>query len=410
MKLSIPRRSLRLAAMALALPLFAGCGDDTEDPDPTPEDKPLYALTTQVGLSTDTPQSYLVVMDSVDQPQQLSLANAIELPGRALGVGVPKSGAIYVAGSESPTVTRYTLNSAGQLEKGSTVSFEGKGVASIGEYQGQFQFISETKAYYFDTRTAQLIIWNPKDMTVTGSTSMSDLVIQGAGLSFSGMPIRQDNLLIMPAGWRPPPPTVGITKVAGVVVINTTNDSATVVKDERCGYVRDGVAGPDGMIYLATEAYGAAVRRVKGNDSPEPCLLRFNPKTLTYDQTFYKALSSFANGGTVGSIVAGPSGTAYVRVYDESKFTITADTHPRTVASAPAWKWSQLNLSTFAATPVDTLPASTGSTFLFQADDRTLFTDFASDSSSANLRELTDKSGKVTASTQGLTFSFLQLR
>ncbi len=54
--------------------------------------------------------------------------------------------------------------------------------------------------------------------------------------------------------------------------------------------------------------------------------------------------------------------------------------------------------------------ASTGSTFLFEADERTLFTEFANGSTATSLRELTDQSGKVTATLPGLGFSFLQLR
>ena len=49
-------------------------------------------------------------------------------------------------------------------------------------------------------------------------------------------------------------------------------------------------------------------------------------------------------------------------------------------------------------------------TFLFEADDRKLFTEFASGSTATSLRELTNQSGKVTASLPGLGFSFLQLR
>lgn len=408
MKFATHLRSWCLAASALALPLLAGCGEDKTEPGGTTPDTPMYAITTQI-VTTDTPQSYIILTDTLDVPETLKLETAIELPGRALGVGITKSGSLFVGGSEAPTVTRYNLTSDGKLEKAGTVSFEGKGVASIGEYQNQFQFISETKAYYFDGRTSQVIIWNPTEMTVTGTIPLSDITVSGAVLTFATQPIRRGDQVIMPLGWRPST-GVGITKQAGVIVVDSKADTATVVTDTRCGYVRDGVLGADGKVYLATEVYGAAVRRVAGGDTPVPCLLRFDPQSLTFDGSFYQDLSALVGGGTAGSLLPGPNGTAFLRVFDESLFQVQQGTHPRVLASASAWKWWQLRLDTLAATPVAALPATTGSTFLFPASDRTIFTEFTNGSAATNLRELTDGSGKVTANLPGISFSFLQVR
>ncbi|QRK05503.1 hypothetical protein JQX13_35835 [Archangium violaceum] len=412
MRFTIPLRSLRLAITVLALPILAGCPG--EDPTPTPDGgtstQSVYAITTQVRASDDS-QSYIIVTDSVDHTAPLSLDNATEVPGRALGVGIPKSGSLFVAGSEGPTVTRYNLTSDGRLEKGTSVSFANQGVLSIGEYQHQFQFISETKAYYFDGRNSKVIVWNPSDMSVTGAINLTGLAVNGAIQTFATLPIRRENQVIMPLGWRTTETGDIVTKV-GLIVVDTTNDTAKVItKDERCGYVRDGVLGPDGMLYLATEVYGSAVRRVKGATAPPPCLLRFNPQTLEFDSSFFVELEKLVNGGTAGSLLPGPNGTVYLRVFDEKSFEVKDSTVPRALASAPAWTWWQIQLGDSpTATPAVGLPASSGSTFLFEANGRTLFTEFATDSSSTSLRELTDQSGKVTATYSGVSFSFVQLR
>lgn len=404
-------RAPRLLAAALALSFVTACGDDEKptDPGPTAPTTPLYAVVTQVSTSDD-PQSYIVVTDKVDQTESLNLTTAIEINGRALGSGVPKSGSLYVSSSEGADVSRYALTTDGKLEKKETVSFSGKGVTSIGEYQGQFQFVSSTKAYYFDGRTAQAIVWNPTDMTVTGSIPLGDVTIANAITTFATAPIRLEGQVLMPIGWRPSA-GIGITKQAGLVVVNTANDTAKVIKDDRCGYVRDGVVGPDGLVYLATEAYGAAVYRMVGGETPVPCLLRYDPKTQAFDPTFFRDLSSLTGGAATGSLLAGPQGTAYLRVLDETSYTVVPGTHPRAVASAQAWRFWQLNLTNFTAALVDTLPASTGSTFLYDvADGRTLFTEFTNSSTTTNFRELSGHKGQVTMTTQGLSFSFLQLR
>ncbi|MFP2909164.1 hypothetical protein ACLESD_29810 [Pyxidicoccus sp. 3LFB2] len=401
----------RLTVTAVALSLLAACGDDKDPIDPpveTPETA-MYAAIAQVSANNES-QSYVILTDKVDHTEPLSLENAIEIPGRALGSGLVKTGSLYVSSSEGAEVSRYDLTAEGKLEKKATVSFAGRGLNSIGEYQNQFQFISATKAYYFDGRTAQVIVWNPTDMTLTSAVAIPGLATEGAITTFATHPVRTGNLVLMPVGWRPSA-GVGITKQAGLVVVDTTTDAVTLVKDDRCGYVRDGVLGTDGKVYLATEAYGAAVFRVAGGSTPVPCLLKFDPQTRTFDTTFFRELGSLTGGAATGSLLPGPQGTAYLRVLDESVYTVAPGTHPRVVASAQAWSWWQLRLDTLVATKVSTLPASTGSTFLFNVDaNRVLFTEFTNSSTSTNFRELTDHSGKVAFSTQGLAFSFLQLR
>ncbi|RYZ41879.1 MAG: MxcI protein, partial [Myxococcaceae bacterium] len=182
MKHPVAFPSLRRSAAVLALTLFTGCGD-SEEPG-TDDNGSLYAITTQL-LVEDPVQSYVVVTNQAEQTASLSLDNAIKVSGRALGVGIPKSGSLYVVSDESPVVTRYTLNGAGGLDAAGTVSFAPQGVTSLGEYQANFQFVSETKAYFFDGATAQVVIWNPTAMTVTGTLPLKALEISDTVLAFS---------------------------------------------------------------------------------------------------------------------------------------------------------------------------------------------------------------------------------
>ncbi|XXF81260.1 hypothetical protein P2318_16325 [Myxococcaceae bacterium GXIMD 01537] len=404
-------RSPRLVIASLALALLAGCGEDEPvDPEkPNENTQPAYAFVTQVSAETES-HSYIVVTDSLDHTQQLSLTTATEVKGRALISGQPKTGTFFVTGSDSATVTRYKLNNENRLEETGTLSFASKGVKSIGEYQNQLQYISETKAYYFDGAGAQIIVWNPKEMVITTTIPLPEIAIENAVTTFATLPLNRTGQVLLPVGWRPSGSVVGIVKKAGIVAVDTATDKATVVTDDRCGYVRDGVIGADGAVYLATEAYGAAVFRVKGGDTPVPCLLKFNPQTLKFDPDFYRELSQITGQATTGSLLAGPNGTAFLRVLDESVFTVQPNAHPRPVASAAAWTWWQLNFSNFSATKVAAIPPTTGSAFVFEAGNRLLFTEFTNASTETNLRELTDQSGKLTANTKGLTFSFLQLR
>ncbi|MCP3166422.1 MxcI protein [Myxococcus qinghaiensis] len=403
MKHPVAFRSLRWTLALLAPCLFAGCGDSDEDDD----NGPLYAVTTQL-LADDPVESYVVVTSQAEQTSTLSLDNAIKVPGRALGVGVHKSGTLYVVTDESAVVTRYKLNDSRGLDEAGTVSFSSLGVTSLGEYQANFHFVSDTKAYFFDGATAQVVIWNPTAMTVTGSIPLPALVIPDTVLAFSGAVARVGNQFIMPVGWRPVS-GIGITRKAGVVSIDTTTDAATIATDDRCGYTHDIAVGSDGTVFLATEAYGAAVRRVQGADAPEPCLLKFNPQTRTIDPTFYRSLEGLVGGGTAGALIPGPQGTAYVRVLDESIAPVLEGTHPRTIASGTGWQWWELNLGTLVATRKSEFPSTSGSIFLYESENQTLYTEFGAGAASTTLRVL-GESGRPTLTTRGLSFSFVQLR
>ncbi|MDC3960474.1 MxcI protein [Polyangium jinanense] len=397
---------LRLSSGLFAVALVTGCSDATTTQNGD-DNGPLYAITTQL-LVADPVDSYVIVTDQAEQTASLSLDNAVRVSGRALGVGIPKSGTVYAVSDESATVTRYKLNGSRALEPAGTVSFDSLGVTSLGEYQANFQFVSETKAYFFDGATAQIVIWNPEEMTVTGQIPLDELVTPDTVMAFSGAAIRLDDQILMPVGWRPVS-GVGITPKAGVVSIDTATDVATIATDERCGYTHDAAVGPNGKVYLATEAYGAAVRRVVGEDAPAPCLLKFDPHTRTFDQGFYRTLEELVGGGTAGTLVPGPEGTAYVRVLDETVAPVLEGTHPRTIASGTGWQWWELKLDTMTATRKDSFPATSGSVFLFESQNHTLYTEFGAGAASTTLRVLEDN-GKPTVTTEGLSFSFLQLR
>ena len=414
------RTSARLLlALSLAFTAAACNDDDDNTPDSgtntdagtdagttTP---PMYAFVAQVSVEGN-PQSYVILTETLDPATPLSTANATQINGRALGSGITKSGAIFVSSSAGATVTRYNLTASNTLEKAGEVTFAGKGVTTIGEYQNQFQFASETKAYYFDGRNSQVIIWNPKDMTLTNSISLPELTIAGSSTTFASNPIRVGTKVLMPVGWRA---GAAVTKQAGIIVVDTANDSAVLVKDDRCGYVRDGIVGTDNKVYLATEAYGAAEKRVSGTNSsvPTPCMLKFDPATNTYDANYFKDLGTLTNGGATGSLLAGPNGTGYLRVLDETVYPVAVDTNARVLASAVAWKWWKIDPAAGTnATLVDTLPASTGSSFLYEMNGRTVFSEFTNNSGTTNYRELTDLTGNLVATHQGLSFSFLQLR
>jgi hypothetical protein len=298
----------------------------------------VYALTTQVFGETET-QSYVLLTRTLDSKTSLSLDHAVvEIAGRALGTGPEGSGALFVAGELGPTITRYDLNAGGDdLSGGNSVSFLGKGITSFGEYGGQFQYASAKKAYWFDGPTAQIVVWNPTTMKVTGSVALTSLAHAEETLSFTAAPIWKGDKLYTFAAWRK---GLAITPRLAVVVLDTSKDSATIVEDTRCGYVRDGVLENDGQLYVATEAFGSAAHYLNAANPP-PCLLRFDTAKNEFDAAFKVELSSLFSGDSAGTLVVGPGNQAFLRVLDKTAIP-EGVTNPRVLGSAAAWAWAKV--------------------------------------------------------------------
>jgi hypothetical protein len=329
-------------------------------------DDALYALSAQV-YDGNTWLSYLITTPRLDA--QLGLDEATEIAGRALAVGPTNAAVTYVTTGTS--ITRYVLDGSDKLvAEQPTISFSGVGVTDIHEYGGQFVFVSPTKAYFFDGDNSQVVLWNPQSMTVGQPISLDVLSEDSEGLTitFSAAPIRIEERVFTFVGLRQ-----GVVPVAptAVVALDTKNDSANVVTDDRCGYVRDGVLAADGWIYLATEAYAAAYHRINASgDIASPCLLRFDPQAQEFDPDFHVELSSMVNGGVAGTLVVASNGSAYLKVLDEELAPISLDSNARVVASQPAWHWGKLSPGAEPAVTMLDLPATSGSITPIDLGDR----------------------------------------
>lgn len=415
-------------------PIGEGTGGDVEDASgdeggnetgSTPTEDALYVVVTQI-FSAGSATSYAIVTDSLDAEANLDTSNALELPNRVLGLGIPHSGQVFFAGRAAPTIDRYDVTDEGALIANGSVSFVNQAVESIGEYQGQLPFFDEDSAYYFDSATGQIIAWNPSDMTVIGAITPTEMPIESPfpdpisdpapappsaanRLTFSSSPIIVDSMIYLAAAWRNDDANAVGTRSA-MVALDTTTHTASVVSTDLCGYARESVLGDDGMIYVATEAFGAATYRINPDFSSSPCLLRFDPSTQTFDETpVVDLLAAAGNATAVGSIFSAGSDAAFVRVLDESLIDVTSDTPARVLASAPAWQWWRLPLTNNAMATQDTaLPASGGSSFIFDLDIGPVAVELDSTNGVTQLRSL--NGGEALATVPGLVFSIVQVQ
>lgn len=365
-----------------------------------------YAVITQIFGEGGENQSYVLLTDSLDEEIALDIGDAVlEVAGRAIGGGPEDQGVLFVASDLEPDVNRYELNEDGQLIAGPSVSFLNEGVVQFGEYGQQFQFVSSDKAYWLDGPTAQAVVWNPTDMAVTGSIDLSVLANAGEVLSFTTAPILDGDMLYAFVGWRLGPE---VPSRAAVIAIDTTDDSASVVITDDCGYVREGYLADDGYIYMATEAYGTAVYTLDTMNAAPPCLIRYDTTSGVFDESYNVALDDLLDVPT-GSLIVGPNNSVFLRWLDEA--AASAD-NPRVLASEAAWGWATLTVGdTPTASEISGLPLSGGSVVPLFLGDRVFAPVFDGRALTQFLEVLeTGPASETTLEVPGLVFAAAKLR
>jgi hypothetical protein len=288
------------------------------------------------------------------------------------------------------------------------VSFLNSGVAKIAEYGGQFHFKDEHKAYFFDGSTSRVVVWDPTDMTYKQSISLSSLVFENEILTFGAAPVVDGDKVMMFPGWRTSD-NVKVPSRAAVVTLDTATDTVDIkFRNDACGYVRDGVLADDGWLYLATEAYGAAVHHLNAANAAAPCLLRFKPASGSFDPDFNVNLKDLFGGSVGGSLFVNSENQPFLLTLDAASYMGPPSGRP--LASASAWKLARL---TTGNTPsVELVPDTRllpGSQLPQKLKKNTVLPVF-SGREATELLDFKDGVGSSLVKSPGLAFTVVQVR
>jgi hypothetical protein len=349
-------------ALAVALAGVTGfaCGDDettlpvttadggTAGDGPSEGGSPTAARFI-VHTSVDLPDdriNYFIPVSSLALDTPLDLTRALEVPGSARLYAPPFGGFFSVGSSESLSVTRYDLAADGSLTRSGVVSFANLGVTAL---QRQAAFISETKAYYFDTKNAQVVVWNPRDMVVVGTIDLSMIVRPGfdIGIIQENYPQRPGRLFTS-VRWSANDESV--LAETGLLVIDTAADRVLHHEsDPRCTAATEVAELPSGDIYFGTSPDELGYNgQIRGKTRPG-CHLRIKAGEERFDPGYVVQLSALVgNRAACDVIPTGKSNEVLFRVLDESKSPWTPENTE--VAEADAWEYWRLDLGTGAAT------------------------------------------------------------
>jgi hypothetical protein len=364
----------------------AACADDT-DPTGTPTG-PAFLLGTRVWDDSST-TSYFHVVSSLEAGTTVDTGLAVEVPGAAKLFAIPGAGWFAIGDGDAPTITRYTLDDAGRLSPGASISLQRYGVASLWP---SLYVVSPTKVYYPDRDGQQLIVWNPTAMEVTGSIDLAGTGREGFLSLYGYTPIVRGNHLLFGVGWFDWTTNDTVLGETGLVVVDTSTDQLVRVDvDTRCGGISEAVIASNGDAYFVSSALAGAARRL-GRFALEPCALRIPAGAEAFDAGYAPRLADITGAAIAGEPIPGGGDGIFLRVFDESLAVVAEGDATWKLTGQSAWRWVRWDVVTGAVALIDLAP-STSDVLWFQVEGRVFGTETTPDYATTTLVELTAAGG-----------------
>jgi hypothetical protein len=312
--------TLRNLVMALATLAAIGCSDDDGQAGPRAdqvESESAFLIASVLYADDGSSQAYMLVLPELEG--EVDLKDGIELPGQSSVFS--GYGAVFVGNPEDLTVTRWELGPNNQLEEGKRISLAGEGVAAVN--LSLFFVIDEQRAYYVDSSTGQVIVWNPSKMEIEESVPLLDLQREGFTTNILGYNeptdwlLRDKGVLYLPVTWENDEELTGEHLIA-LLSIDAKDPTKQTLHTSDCGAVSDEgmVLGLDGNIYLAGTNNFTILHEFSG--APESALAKFDMETQAFDEDFCKNLPELVDGHEVGTLIAYSPGEFVMRAVDKS--------------------------------------------------------------------------------------------
>jgi hypothetical protein len=359
-------------------------------------DQPLYVVSTGTvaGDRSGDFVGYLAVVDSLE-PGTFDLKGALEIEPSWI-FGRPGESSVYAASIFSPTLWRYDLQEDGTLALGDTVSFANYGLESA-YLAASAPIYSDEKSYFVDDVQDQLVIWNPKEMTVIGTIPLGDddegllppapegTIVQHGGLLFTE---------VNWSDWKSDSSTYG-THTRLHVIDPATDSLLESVDDERLNYASPLSATSDGTLYYSPVSLISAYREIGPSHGCPSLALRVKPSEHTFDKGYELDLSSLVGGRPAGDLIWLDDSTAVLRVWHaELADEVTPENWEEVLWAQPGFLWWRWHVGDDEAVQIPDQEPGTLAASLVRLDGKTYVIRTSADSTTSTLDEIT-KDGKM---------------
>ena len=361
------------ANLLAAIALF-GCDSGGSGASPASGDAgsndPLYALDFIVfGTDQSSDTTYVNTFGSlgitkVDPTQARPFVGDADL--------ATYGGDIFVSSSESPEISKFSVDDSGTWTDEGTVSFANYGVQSVSVQPFTNTFVSATKAYLMDPNSGIQIIWNPQTMTITGTIqppSSPAFVRQGYTIDGSPGAVR-GNRMYRTVYWDNSTDS-SFTTEQYLAVYDTDADALlTLTPEARCPAL-GGVVTQDEAGNLYFSNWWNDVQATLLDKEPTNCALRIPTGSDDFDPDWTLPYKSMTGGHEAAELQYIGSGKGVFAVFHDEDVTIDASTMPSDIFSSQSWSWWSVDFNARTAAPIDGLPLMLGGDVADVLDGRT---------------------------------------
>ena len=323
-----------------------------------------------------------------------STAGAIEVGGGVSCAVQDRS--VFALNWESPTITRYDEED-GALVEGLTVSFANFGPTSLASDSRQTVLLSETKAYFLDISSSQIIVWNPSAMETIGAIPLT-VAEPPEGLTQNALRVNLiDGLLVAYNGYRNEQDILAARTDFWWIDPDTDEIVATDVT-EQCGNLQPIVSTTtNGDTYIGMSGVMAMEHALGLPGSVPPCAIRIRAGAREVDPTYLADFNALTGGlPTSGPIPAG-NDRGLLLAYDTSNVPIDPMLTARELAQVPSWNFYEWELGTEQpATLVESIPTGTGRADTREFEGKTFLVQFAPGFGTTELFDLTQRPVETT--------------
>jgi hypothetical protein len=381
------RAGLARLGWAVSLASAAGssllaCSDDdvkTVEAPLTPAGD-AYVVSSLVFTADDT-VSTVSLLDSLG-PQTIDYGQAREFSGQAdMWVF---DGHVFVSNAETSTITKLDVVDGTLVERG-VLSFASYGLTSFGFWLNTF--VSAEKAYFIND-TAELIVWDPSTMQITGSVPLPVPAERQGFRLFTAYSDRaavlKDGLLYLPFYWTDDS-FFAFTPDSRVVVLDVATDAVVQEIAAPCPGLDYATRDEQGNIYLSSWVYapgGAAVLA-----QPSTCVFEIPAQGEPHVAFDVASVTGGRQGGVLRAL---SGGRALLSVLHDERFAPSDTPSVQDLTFAANWRFWSYDFASATATPIETVDWNAGAQYSYDIGGKTYMLVAAADYSATTIYDVGD--------------------